>query len=59
MNQWKLAEEIPLRLDQLREIGFVRVRARQLPSNRQEITVYAETPQGGLRRTHPQKGKSA
>lgn len=49
MNQWKLAEEIPLYLERIRALGFVRVRARQLPSNRQEITLYAETPQGQLR----------
>ncbi len=50
MNQWKLAEEIPRFLQKIKSLGFTRVQARQLPSNRQEITVYAETARGVARR---------
>jgi 23S rRNA (cytidine2498-2'-O)-methyltransferase len=50
LNQWKLAEGIPRWLADLKALGFTRVRARQLPSNRQEFTVYLEAKRGQLRR---------
>lgn len=46
LNQWRIAREIPLMLERLRELGFADARATQLANNRQEIFVYAPTRQG-------------
>ncbi len=51
LNQWKLAERIPDYLDRVRSFGMVRVRATQLPSNRQEIFMYGLTRKGLARRS--------
>ena len=50
LNQWKTADHLPKFLEMLKDLGFSKMRARQLPSNRQEITVYLETKRGLLRR---------
>lgn len=39
--EWKLADEVPAYLERVRQWGFNRVRARQLPHNHQEICVAA------------------
>ena len=41
LNDWKFAQQIPLYLKRLREIGFQNLTALQLASNRQEFFVYA------------------
>jgi hypothetical protein len=41
MNEWRFAAEIPDLLRRVETMGMVQVRATQLPSNRQEIFVYA------------------
>ena len=45
-----MAAEIPALLDRVRAMGLTGVRATQLPTNRQEICVYAETQKGAERR---------
>lgn len=57
LNQWRIANEIPSMLDHVKAMGMVRVRATQLPSNRQEILVFGLT-QLGLRRRSVVKGQS-
>jgi 23S rRNA (cytidine2498-2'-O)-methyltransferase len=42
LNDWKFAENIPLYLKRIRELGFQDLTAMQLASNRQEFFVYAE-----------------
>ena len=39
LNTWSMADQIPRWLEQIRGYGLRDVRARQLPSNRQEICV--------------------
>jgi 23S rRNA (cytidine2498-2'-O)-methyltransferase len=46
LNQWRIADEIPLMLDHIRAMGMVKVRATQLPSNRQEIMIHGMTRKG-------------
>ena len=47
LNQWKIADEIPGMLEHIRSMGqIIRVRATQLPNNRQEIFIYAVTRKG-------------
>lgn len=46
LNQWKLADEIPLYLEHVRSMGMMEVRATQLSQNRQEICIYALTQLG-------------
>ena len=43
LNDWRMAREVPDLLARISAMGLVGVRATQLPSNRQEIFVYAET----------------
>lgn len=50
LNDWSMAAEIPALLDRVRAMGLTGVRATQLPTNRQEICVYAETQKGAERR---------
>jgi len=42
LNDWKFASSTPLYLKRIRELGFERLTAIQLCSNRQEFFVYAE-----------------
>jgi 23S rRNA (cytidine2498-2'-O)-methyltransferase len=49
LNEWKIAREIPHFFEHLRAMGMVRVRARQLASNKQEIFIYALTRKGVAR----------
>jgi 23S rRNA (cytidine2498-2'-O)-methyltransferase len=49
MNEWRFAAELPELLRRVEEMGLRDVRATQLPSNRQEIFVYAIHP-GAARR---------
>jgi 23S rRNA (cytidine2498-2'-O)-methyltransferase len=42
LNEWSLASELPRWVEQVRGYGFSRVRARQLPSHRQELCLVAE-----------------
>jgi 23S rRNA (cytidine2498-2'-O)-methyltransferase len=50
LNEWKMAAEIPSWRGKVRAMGMTRVRATQLPHNRQEITVFGLTPRGALSR---------
>jgi 23S rRNA (cytidine2498-2'-O)-methyltransferase len=49
LNQWKMAAEIPSWLEHVRVMGMSRVRATQLPSNRQEICIAGLTRKGLMR----------
>jgi 23S rRNA (cytidine2498-2'-O)-methyltransferase len=49
LNEWKIAREIPHFFDHLRAMGMVRVRARQLASNKQELCLFALTKKGVAR----------
>jgi hypothetical protein len=51
LNQWRMAEEIPLMLEHVRAMGMARAVAAQLSSNRQEILIYGLTPRGLARPT--------
>lgn len=46
LNQWKIADELPYMMEHLRAMGMVKLRATQLPRNRQEIFVYGLTRKG-------------
>ncbi|HUP57364.1 MAG TPA: SAM-dependent methyltransferase, partial [Bdellovibrionota bacterium] len=46
LNRWRIAAEIPDFLERLRESGFARIRATQLPSNRQEFFALGLTRKG-------------
>jgi 23S rRNA (cytidine2498-2'-O)-methyltransferase len=50
LGNWKMAELIPRWLEKVRAMGFASVRAKQLPSNRQEFCVVAMTAAGLKRR---------
>lgn len=52
LNDWAMAGEVPELLRRVAGMGLGDVRARQLPSNRQEIFVYA-TRQPGPERARP------
>jgi len=41
LNDWKFADQIPLYLKRVQELGFPRLKATQLCANRQEFFVYA------------------
>ena len=43
LNDWRLADEIPMYLERLRAAGLTRLRARQLSSNKREFCVYGVT----------------
>jgi 23S rRNA (cytidine2498-2'-O)-methyltransferase len=49
LNHWRMADDIPSYLERIRALGLSRVRATQLPSNRQEIFVSALSRKGLLR----------
>lgn len=49
LNQWKIADQIPSMLEHVQVMGMARVRATQLPSNRQEILIYGLTRMGMAR----------
>lgn len=49
LNEWRIAREIPSMFDHLRAMGMVRIRARQLASNKQEIFIFALTRKGAAR----------
>jgi 23S rRNA (cytidine2498-2'-O)-methyltransferase len=49
LNDWSFAEEIPGLLEDIRRLGFARVRATQLASNAREFCVYALTRKGVAR----------
>lgn len=49
LNDWKFAGQIPQFLKRLRLLGFERVKATQLPNNRQEIFLFGLTRSGVLR----------
>lgn len=49
LNEWEMAREIPHYLEQIKQMGMIRLRARQLYHNRQEISVYGLTMKGKLR----------
>lgn len=49
LNEWKIAREIPPMMDHLRAMGMVRIRARQLVNNKQEIFIFALTRKGMAR----------
>ncbi len=46
LNDWDFAREIPAFLERIRSLGCPRIRATQLPGNKQEIFVYALTRRG-------------
>lgn len=46
MNEWKLAQNIPRILKQVKAMGMVYIRATQLSKNRQEIFIYGLTKHG-------------
>lgn len=50
LNRWSMADEIPSWLDHLRAMGMMKVRARQLFHNRQEVCLYGVTRKGLLRK---------
>ena len=43
LNDWSMADEVPELVARVAAMGLGGARATQLPSNRQEICVYAET----------------
>lgn len=47
LGSWQMAELIPRWLEKVRAMGFVSVRAIQLPSNRQEFCVVALMREAG------------
>jgi 23S rRNA (cytidine2498-2'-O)-methyltransferase len=49
LNEWSYADEIPGLLEDIRKLGFARVRATQLPSNAREFCVHALTRKGVAR----------
>jgi len=61
LNDWATAAKVPALLARVGELGFTAVRATQLPSNRQEILVYAErtpAPSRPPARGGPARGRS-
>jgi hypothetical protein len=50
LSDWATADLVPALLGRVEAMRLGGVRATQLPSNRQEIFVYAETPNGERRR---------
>jgi 23S rRNA (cytidine2498-2'-O)-methyltransferase len=50
LNDWSMAADVPAFVDRISGMGLVAVRAKQLPSNRQEVCVYGETARAGPRR---------
>lgn len=57
LNEWRYAREIPLWLERVRKLGpgMVRVRATQLPANKQEIFVSGLTRRARLSSPHAPK----
>ena len=51
LNKWEMAADVPGMIDYLKKSGLVRVRARQLANNRQEIFIYGLTRKGVSRLT--------
>lgn len=49
LNEWRIAREIPSMFDHLRAMGMVRIRAKQLWSNKQEVLIFALTRKGAAR----------
>jgi 23S rRNA (cytidine2498-2'-O)-methyltransferase len=50
LNDWSMAREVPALVARVAAMGLGAVRATQLPSNRQEVFVYGETPAAEERR---------
>lgn len=49
LNEWEFAAQIPEMIAKLRSLGMVRIRATQLPSNKQEIFLYGLSRKGVAR----------
>lgn len=49
LNDWKFAGEIPKLLRRIEKLGMVKLRARQLANNKQEICVVALTRKGSMK----------
>ncbi|MEO5971416.1 MAG: SAM-dependent methyltransferase [Bdellovibrionia bacterium] len=50
LNRWEIADEIPMMLAHVREMGMVRVKAAQLSHHRQEIVIFGLTRKGTVRK---------
>jgi 23S rRNA (cytidine2498-2'-O)-methyltransferase len=50
LNEWSIADQIPDMLAHLKAMGMTRVRATQLPSNKQELFIYGLTRKGLTRK---------
>jgi len=59
LNDWATAAKVPTLLARVGELGFSRVRATQLPSNRQEILVFAERTPAPARPPRPARATPA